>query len=58
MLLAIDCFLLSCGVNSAKPKRKRKECSKEEKTCEVEIDKDHSVLREDKEREVEVSTKM
>ncbi|XP_011093212.1 peptidyl-prolyl cis-trans isomerase FKBP43 isoform X2 [Sesamum indicum] len=42
---------------SAKPKRKRKACSNEEKSCEVESD-DHSILREDKEHEVEVSTKL
>ncbi|KAL0347864.1 UNVERIFIED_CONTAM: Peptidyl-prolyl cis-trans isomerase FKBP43 [Sesamum calycinum] len=42
---------------SAKPKTKRKECPNEENSCEVESN-DHSILREDKEHEVEVSTKL
>ncbi|KAL0339349.1 UNVERIFIED_CONTAM: Peptidyl-prolyl cis-trans isomerase FKBP43 [Sesamum angustifolium] len=42
---------------SAKLKTKRKECPNEENSCEVESN-DHSILREDKEHEVEVSTKL
>ncbi|KAK4415996.1 Peptidyl-prolyl cis-trans isomerase FKBP43 [Sesamum alatum] len=54
----IDPEDINCNAESAKPKRKRKECPKEEKTWEVESDKDHSILGEDKEHEVEVSTKL
>ncbi|KAL3814910.1 hypothetical protein ACJIZ3_016178 [Penstemon smallii] len=38
-----------------KPKKKRKERSTEEKTCDIEIDKDYSVLRVDK-KQVETPT--
>ncbi|KAI3449132.1 hypothetical protein Pfo_005797 [Paulownia fortunei] len=44
------------SLDLAKPRKKRKKCSKEEKTCDGEIDKDHSVLREDKEHKVEAFT--